>query len=75
MRVVLGAALLSGISVTAVAAHVELITSSPAAGANLPTAPTNVTITFEGSSVPTTFSVAFSGGDLLLGGFRFQRIG
>ena len=39
------------------------------------TAGSNVTIIFEGSSVPTTFSVAFSSGDLLLGGFRFQRIG
>ena len=35
----------------------------------------SVTITFMGSSVPTTFSVSFSNGDLLLGGFRFQRIG
>jgi len=60
MRVVLGAALLSGISVTAVAAHVELITSSPAAGANLPTAPTNVTITFDDELDPdlSSFTVA-----------------
>ncbi|MGH7548916.1 MAG: hypothetical protein ACREMM_12180, partial [Gemmatimonadales bacterium] len=35
----------------------------------------SVTIIFAGSSVPTTFSVAFSNGDLLLDGFRFQRIG
>jgi hypothetical protein len=34
-----------------------------------------ITITFTGSSVATTFSVAFSSGDLLLDGFRFQRIG
>jgi methionine-rich copper-binding protein CopC len=57
---VLGAALLSGISVTAVAAHVELITSSPAAGANLPTAPTEVTITFDDELDPdlSSFTVA-----------------
>lgn len=35
----------------------------------------SVTITFVGSSVPTTFSVGFSGADLLLGGSRFQRVG
>ena len=35
----------------------------------------SVTIVFDGSTVPTTFSVAFAGADLLLGGFRFQRIG
>ena len=60
MRVVLGAALLSGISVTAVAAHVELITSSPAAGANLPTAPTEVTISFDDELDPdlSSFTVA-----------------
>ncbi|MDP3910046.1 MAG: hypothetical protein Q8Q14_06615 [Gemmatimonadales bacterium] len=34
----------------------------------------SVTVTFQGSSVPSTFSVAFSGGDLLLGGTRFDRI-
>ena len=35
------------ISASTVAAHVELISSSPAAGANLLTAPTEVTITFD----------------------------
>ena len=56
----LGAALLTGISVSAVAAHVELITSSPAAGANLPTAPTEVTITFDDELDPdlSSFTVA-----------------
>ena len=34
-----------------------------------------VTVVFEGSSVPASFSVAFLGGDLLLGGTRFTRIG
>lgn len=34
-----------------------------------------VTVTFQGSSVPSSFSVAFSGGDLLLDGTRFNRIG
>ena len=35
----------------------------------------SVTVTFAGSSVPTTFSVAFSSGTLILDGFPFQRIG
>ena len=58
--VVLGAAVLTGISITAVAAHVELITSSPAGGANLPTAPTKVTITFDDELDPdlSSFTVA-----------------
>lgn len=34
-----------------------------------------VGVTFEGSSVSTRFSVTFSNGDLLLGGFRFSRLG
>ncbi len=34
-----------------------------------------MTVAFQGSSVPSRFSVAFSGGDLLLAGTRFQRIG
>jgi hypothetical protein len=34
-----------------------------------------VTVTFQGSSVPSSFTVAFSGGDLLLAGTRFDRIG
>ena len=60
MGTVLGAALLTGISVTAVAAHVELITSSPTAGANLSTAPTEVTITFDDELDPdfSSFTVA-----------------
>lgn len=33
-----------------------------------------VTVTFQGSSVPSGFSVAFAGGDLLLDGTRFNRI-
>jgi hypothetical protein len=35
----------------------------------------SVTVTFQGSSVPSTFTVAFSSGDLLLAGTRFDRIG
>lgn len=35
----------------------------------------SVTVLFEGSSVPSRFSVAFTGGDLLLDGTRFTRIG
>jgi hypothetical protein len=34
-----------------------------------------VTVTFQGSSVPSQFSVAFAGSDLLLAGTRFTRIG
>lgn len=57
------AALLTGLSVSAVAAHVELITSSPAAGADLPTAPTEVTITFDDELDPdfSTFAVTDAG--------------
>lgn len=35
----------------------------------------SVTVTFVGVSVPSTFSVAFSSGDLILNGTRFDRIG
>lgn len=34
-----------------------------------------VTVAFEGSSVPSTFSFGFAGGDLLLAGTHFTRIG
>jgi hypothetical protein len=34
-----------------------------------------VTVTFQGSSVPSKFTFAFAGGDLLLAGTRFTRIG
>ena len=66
----LGAVLLTGISVSAVAAHVELITSSPAAGANLPTAPTEVTITFDDELDPdlSSFTVADAGSISVGGG-------
>jgi len=35
----------------------------------------SIAIVFQGSSFVSTFSVTFTGGDLLLGGFRFRRIG
>jgi len=35
----------------------------------------SVTVTFQGSSVPSRFSVSFAGSDLLLAGTRFTRIG
>jgi hypothetical protein len=35
----------------------------------------SVTVTFQGSSVPSRFSVSFTGSDLLLAGTRFTRIG
>jgi hypothetical protein len=31
-------------------------------------------VLFAGSSVPTTFSVTFASGNILLDGFRFSRI-
>ncbi|HET7789279.1 MAG TPA: hypothetical protein VFK78_00620 [Gemmatimonadales bacterium] len=34
-----------------------------------------VQILFQGSSMPTPFSVSFQNGDLILGGFRFTRLG
>jgi methionine-rich copper-binding protein CopC len=41
---VLGAGVALALTTSAVTAHVRLLSSSPAAGANLPTAPTSVTI-------------------------------
>lgn len=35
----------------------------------------SVTVTFQGSSVPSRFSVSFAGSDLLLAGTRFTRLG
>lgn len=35
----------------------------------------SITVTFQGSSVPSRFSFAFVSGDLLLAGTRFTRIG
>jgi hypothetical protein len=35
----------------------------------------SISIVFQGSSFVSTFTVAFAGGDLLLDGFRFRRIG
>jgi methionine-rich copper-binding protein CopC len=54
------------LAVPAVAsAHVELISSSPEAGANLDTAPTEVTVTFDDELDPdhSSFSVADSDGN------------
>ena len=34
----------------------------------------SITVTFTGSSVPSTFSVGFFGSDLVLAGTRFTRI-
>jgi methionine-rich copper-binding protein CopC len=59
---VLGAALLSAISVAAVAAHVELVASSPAVGANLSTAPNEVTITFDDELDPDFSSFTVTDG-------------
>jgi len=38
-------------------------------------ASTSVRIVFDGSSVPVTFSVSFSNGNLILDGFVFTRLG
>jgi hypothetical protein len=35
----------------------------------------SLAVVFAGSSFVSTFSVSFTGGDLLLDGFRFSRIG
>jgi len=63
MGALLGAALLAATSVSAVAAHVELVTSTPAAGSNLPIAPTEVTITFDDELDPdlSSFTVNDAG--------------
>ena len=57
------AVLLTVIWVSAAAAHVELISSSPAPGANLSTPPTEVTITFDDELDPdlSTFTVTGPG--------------
>ena len=47
IRSALAAGLLMTLSASTVTAHVELISSTPVAGANLLTAPTEVTITFD----------------------------
>jgi methionine-rich copper-binding protein CopC len=48
-----------------VSAHVELVSSSPTAGANLDTAPTEVTVTFDDELDPdlSSFSVSDTNGD------------
>lgn len=53
--------MLSMISVAAVDAHVELISSAPQAGANLTTAPTEVTITFDDELDPDLSSFTVTG--------------
>jgi methionine-rich copper-binding protein CopC len=61
MRSAALAALLTVTWASAAAAHVELISSSPAAGANLSTPPTQVTITFDDELNPDLSSFAVTG--------------
>jgi methionine-rich copper-binding protein CopC len=53
-----------------VAAHVELVSSTPAAGANLDSAPTEVTVTFDDELDPdfSSFTVTDADGDEVGGG-------
>ena len=63
------AALLTVVLVAAAAAHVELISSSPAAGVNLTTPPTEVTITFDDELDPDLSSFTVTGpGSIEVGG-------
>jgi methionine-rich copper-binding protein CopC len=62
LRGVLGAAVLTAIGAAAVTAHVELITSSPPAGANLASPPAEVTITFDDELNPDESSFTVTGG-------------
>jgi methionine-rich copper-binding protein CopC len=61
---VAGAATLTALSAAAVVAHVELISSSPAAGANLATPPAEVTITFEDELSPGSSFTVTGGGSV-----------
>lgn len=57
----LGALVLAVVTISSTAAHAELITSSPVAGANLTTAPTEVTITFDDELDPDLSSFEVTG--------------
>lgn len=56
LRAIGAAGILVAATASSAAAHVEVMSSSPAAGANLPTAPTEVTITFDDELDPDTSS-------------------
>lgn len=62
-----GAATLTALSAAAVVAHVELISSSPAAGANLATPPAEVTITFDDELGPGSSFTVTGGGSVEVG--------
>ena len=61
LRGALGAGVLTAASAASVAAHVELVSSSPAAGANLSSPPSEVTITFDGELDPDGSSFTVTG--------------
>ena len=61
IRSALLAALVSMVFVAAAAAHVEFISSSPPAGANLSSAPSEVTITFDDELDPDLSSFTVTG--------------
>jgi methionine-rich copper-binding protein CopC len=64
---VLGAVVLTGLGATAVTAHIELVSSSPAAGANLSTPPAEVTITFDDELEPGSSFTVTGGGSVEVG--------
>jgi len=70
IRALAAAAFLLAATASAVAGHAEIVSSSPAAGANLPTAPSEVIITFDDELDPdaSSFSVADAHGVEVGGG-------
>jgi methionine-rich copper-binding protein CopC len=64
---VFGAAVLTGLGATAVIAHVELVSSSPAAGSNLLSPPAEVTITFDDELEPGSSFTVTGGGSVEVG--------
>lgn len=56
LRAIVAAGLLLAATASSAAGHVEVVSSSPAAGANLTTAPTGVTITFDDELAPDASS-------------------
>jgi methionine-rich copper-binding protein CopC len=64
---VLAAAVLTAFGATAVSAHVALVSSSPAAGANLSSPPGEVTITFDDELDPGSSFTVTGGGSVEVG--------
>jgi methionine-rich copper-binding protein CopC len=62
-----GAAVLTALGTTAVVAHIEVVSSSPAAGANLSSPPAEVTITFDDELEPGSSFTVTGGGSAEVG--------